>query len=176
LHRAMIEGQIAELKARMALGGIREATIRAMLYLAGSEVAADERMFAVLGQIRAEQGYDISLSELKALIREQFFMLLIDEDAAVAAIADLAQHEPARIPEVIGLLNRVATATGDLAGDQAIRLARVERLLADASTQLISSSSKSLAGPAGLRREGQRKGGGRGEQSNVAPAQRAKIG
>ena len=98
MHRALIERQIAQLRARMRQGGIREAAIRALLYLAGADLAADERMFAVLQQIRAEHGYDIPLSELKAIIREQFFMLLVDEDEAVATIRDLARREPARDP------------------------------------------------------------------------------
>ena len=134
MHRALIERQIAQLRARMRQGGIREAAIRALLYLAGADLAADERMFAVLQQIRAEHGYDIPLSELKAIIREQFFMLLVDEDEAVATIRDLARREPARIREAAEVLSRVATATGAVRGEQANRFSRVERLLAEAAT------------------------------------------
>jgi hypothetical protein len=138
MHRALIERQIAQLKARMRQGGILEAAIRALLYIAGADVAADERMFAVLQQIRAEHGYDIPLPELKAIIREQFFMLLVDEDEAVATIRDLARQEPARIPETAEALSRLATATGAVCGEQASRFSRVERLLAEAATNLIA--------------------------------------
>ena len=133
MHRALIERQIAQLKARMRQGGIREAAIRSLLYLAGPDVAADERMFAVLQQIRAEHGYDIPLSELKAIIREQFFMLLVDEDEAVATIRDLARQEPARIPKAADALSRLATATGAVGGERANRFSHVERLLAEAA-------------------------------------------
>ena len=143
MHQGLIERQIAELKARMAQGGIREAAIRAMLYVAGADVTADERMFSVLRQIRAEQGYDMSLSELKALLREQFFMLRVDEEAAISAIHSLAMREPERIPEVLAILTRVSKATGALSGEQATRLARVERLFEKASARTFAAQAKS---------------------------------
>jgi len=144
MHRGLVERQIGELKARMTQGGMREAAVRAMLYLAATHMAADERMFAVLRQIRAEHGYDISLSEFKALVREQFFMLLVDADAAMAALTELASREPARIPETIAALKRVMTAAGAVSGDEAIRLARIERQLEDASR--LAGRAKSSGG------------------------------
>ena len=161
---------MAELKARMAQGGIREAAIRAMIYLAGTEPAADERGFAVLRQIRAEHGYDIPLSEFKDLVREQFYMLLVDEDAAVGALSDLTRNEPARIPEAIDVLKRLAQATGTLSDDQAIRLARIEHAFAEASAQPIASPAKPSAGAFAVRREGQRKGSGQSQARGDTPA------
>jgi len=140
MHRAMVERQIAELKARMVQGGLREAAIRAMLYIAMADGSADERAFAVLRQIRAEHGGGLTLAEFKALVREQFFMLLVDEDAAMIAISEIARRSPDRISDVVGALRRVATARGPLAGDRAHRLARVERLFAEATTALLTDS------------------------------------
>ena len=168
MHQGAIERQIAELKARMAQGGIREATIRAMLYVAGADVTADERMFAVLGQIRAEQGYDMSLPELKALVREQFFMLCVDEEAAISAIRSLAMREPERIPEVLGILTRVSMATGALSGEQATRLARVERMFEKASAPpfaALTKSSRALE----FRRAGRGKVLGHSQETGDAP-------
>jgi pimeloyl-ACP methyl ester carboxylesterase len=56
LHLALIDRQIAELRRRMTQGGLREAAIRAMLYVWKITVSADERAFATLKQIRAEHG------------------------------------------------------------------------------------------------------------------------
>ena len=140
MHRAMVERQIAELKARMVQGGLREAAIRAMLYIAMADGSADERAFAVLRQIRAEHGGGLTLAEFKALVREQFFMLLVDEDAAMIAISEIARRSPDRISDVVGALRRVATARGPLTGDRADRLARVERLFAEASTAPLTDS------------------------------------
>ncbi len=136
LHHAMVERQIAELKARMAQGGLREAAIRAMLYITMGDGSADERGFATLRKIRAEHGSGLSLAEFKALVREQFFMLLVDGDRALATIPEIARREPSRIAEVVSALRRIASATGPLAGDRAVRLARVEQLLSEASTAL----------------------------------------
>ena len=167
MHQGAIERQIAELKARMAQGGIREAAIRAMLYVAGSDVTADERMFSVLRQIRAEQGYDMSLPELKALVREQFFMLRVDEEAAISAIHRLAMREPERIPEVLGILTRVSTATGALSGEQATRLARVERLFEKASARPFAAPAKSSRALE-FRRAGRRRVLGHSEETGDA--------
>ncbi len=133
LYRAMIERQIAELKARMVEGGLREAAIRAMLYVLMAEAWADERTFAVLRQLRADYGEGLDLAAFKALLREQFFMLLIDEDAALAAIPQIAGRDPARIGDALSALRRVVTATGPLVGDRATRLARIERMFAEMS-------------------------------------------
>ena len=175
MHQWAIERQIAELKVRMAQGGIREATVRAMLYVAGADVTADERMFAVLRQIRAEQGYDMSIRELKALVREQFFMLRVDEEAAVSAIRSLAIREPARIPEVLGILTRVSTAAGALSGEQATRLARVERLFEEASARPFAAPAKSSRALE-LRRDGRRKGLGPSEEIGDARAKEEAAG
>ena len=155
-HRNLIDRQIADLKARMAQGGIREAAIRAMLYLAGTEMAADERMFAVLRQIRAEHGLDISLPDFKALVRDQFFMLLVDEEAALATIPELASREPARIPETLAALKRITAATGAPSSDQLIRLARIERLLG--GTPKLTEAPERLQRAVGLRQEAKGKG------------------
>jgi pimeloyl-ACP methyl ester carboxylesterase len=136
LHRAMVERQIAELKARMTQGGIREAAIRAMLYIGMADGSADERGFAVLRQIRAERGEGLTLAEFKSLVREQYFMLLVDEEAALSAIPEILGHNPDEISDVVSALHRVTEATGPLAGDRGMRLAQVEELFREASTAL----------------------------------------
>jgi len=132
MHRAMFERQVAEMKARMTEGGIREAAIRAMIYIGMADGCVDERGFAVLRQIRAEHGEGLTLAAFKALVREQYFMLRIDEGAALGAIPKIANRDQAAIPDAASALRRVAEATGPLAGDRAIRLARIEELFGKA--------------------------------------------
>jgi hypothetical protein len=145
MHDAMVAHQIAELKARMAQGGLREAAIRAMLYIRMADAGPDERAFAVLRQIRAEHCGGLTLAEYKALVREQFFMLLVDEDRALGTIPEIARRDPSGITDVVGNLRRVATATGPLTGDMATRFARVERLFGEASTALPTEGPESPA-------------------------------
>jgi hypothetical protein len=175
MHRAMVERQIAELKARMAQGGLREAAIRAMLYIAMADGSADERAFAVLRQIRAEHGGGLALTEFKALVREQFFMLLVDKEAALAAIPEIASRDPARIPDAVVALRRVATATGALAGDRATRLARIERLFAEATAARPTNGSKSSPATPSSQRNGRPKTARSARESAETP-EAAKVG
>src|SRR5690348_5847266 len=108
----MVARYIAELKTRMAEGGLREAAIRAMLYVRMADGAADERAFAVLRQLRAEHGGGLTLADYKAIVREQFCMLLVDEAAALSALAEIARRNPAGTFDVVAALRRVAAATG----------------------------------------------------------------
>ena len=52
--------------------------------------------FAAIRRLRDsdENGNRLSVSEFKALVREQFFMLIIDETSALNAIPDLLPREP----------------------------------------------------------------------------------
>ena len=151
-HRAVVEHLIADLEKRMAQGGLREAAIRAMLYVNMADGAADERSFAVLRQIRAERGNDLTLGELKALVREQFYMLLVDQDRAIATIPEIIGREPGSMSEILQGLNRIAAAVGPVAGGRAARLARIERLFAEALSPRVidvpKKSKKPLTGAA----------------------------
>ncbi len=84
---AFIQQRIAELKARVAEGGLREAAIRSLVYIGMAGPGADERAFNELRQIRAEHG-GLTLAEFKQMLREQFFSLLLDRDGALAAIPE----------------------------------------------------------------------------------------
>ena len=83
LHQELLQKRIAELKSRIPTGGLREAVIRGLLYAGMTRAAIDERGFELTRRIRQAHG-DIPLSDFKALVREQFNMLLIDQEAALA--------------------------------------------------------------------------------------------
>ena len=82
---AFIEQRIGELKARLAEGGVREAAIRSLVYIGLAGPGIDERAFNVLREIRSKEEA-LTLDEFKQVLREQFFSLLLDQDAALAAI------------------------------------------------------------------------------------------
>ncbi|MBS0561027.1 MAG: DUF3141 domain-containing protein [Proteobacteria bacterium] len=138
LHLAWVLQQVAELRARMSQGGAREAMVRALVYLGLASGAADERAFATLKQIRAAHGQDITLQAFKALVREQFFMLFIDEDEALRTLPDLVRRGGASITDMADAVRHVATAAGPLDGLQRERLARIQSLL----TEPVDGSSK----------------------------------
>ena len=81
---AFVQSQIADLKARIGQGGMREAFVRSIIYVRLPELAADERNFALLNKVREEHAADLGLADFKALVRDQFLMLQLDEARAVA--------------------------------------------------------------------------------------------
>jgi hypothetical protein len=83
-----VQKRIAELKSHIPLGGLREATVRALIYVGLGRGSVDERGFETVRRLRGKYG-DIPLSEFKTLVRDQYFMLLIDKDASLAAIPSM---------------------------------------------------------------------------------------
>jgi hypothetical protein len=142
-YQLFVEHRIEELKASLDKGGWREAFLRAMLYVGLTAGAVDERCFAVLKQIRTEHPDRKPIAEVKRIVREQLFMLLTDEERALAAIPRLLSQDGERIPDLSAALRRVMAATGAPSAEQEARFARVERLLraaarAPASAEVIS--------------------------------------
>ena len=124
---AFVQQRIAELKARLAEGGLREATIRGLVYIGLAGPGVDERAFEVLRQMRAEQG-GLTLEEFKQVLREQFFSLLLDRDGALAAIPKMLPADATVRAEALGKIRQVVSAVGEVSGERAERLAQIEKL------------------------------------------------
>jgi pimeloyl-ACP methyl ester carboxylesterase len=124
---AFVQQRIAELKARLAEGGPREAMIRGLVYIGMAGPGVDERAFNELRQMRAEHG-GLTLEEFKRLLREQFFALLLDRDGALAAIPQMLPADPAIRAEAVAKIRSVASAAGEVTGERAERLAQIEQL------------------------------------------------
>jgi len=126
---AFIEQRIAELKARLAEGGLREAAIRSLVYVGMAGPGVDERAFEMLRQMRAEHG-GLTLEEFKRVLREQFFALLLDRNGALAAIPKMLPGDAAARQEALEKIRQLASAAGEVAGERAERLAQIEKLFA----------------------------------------------
>jgi len=124
---AFIQQRIAELKARLAEGGWREAAIRSLVYIGMAGSGVDERAFNALRQIRAEHG-GLTLAEFKQILREQFFALLLNRDEALAAIPKMLPPDPTIRAEALAKIRQVVSAVGDPSGERAERLAQIEKL------------------------------------------------
>jgi hypothetical protein len=127
LHQDLLERRIAEIKSRIPVGGLREAVIRVLLYVGMTRSGIDERGFEAVQRIRAAHG-DLPLAAFKALVREQFNMLLLDTDAALAAIPSMLPDETAPRREAFDLVKTVMTARGPLSGTDEERLREIARL------------------------------------------------
>jgi pimeloyl-ACP methyl ester carboxylesterase len=127
LHQQLLETRIAELKARMAVGSVREAMIRCLLYVGMPRAAIDERGFEMARRIREAHG-DLSLAEFKALIRDQFNMLLIDQDAALATIPAMLPADIEIRRTALSLINQILGAIGNMSVGDKERLDEVRAL------------------------------------------------
>jgi pimeloyl-ACP methyl ester carboxylesterase len=127
LHRELMNKRIAEIKSRIPIGGLREAMIRGLVFVGMGRGAVDERGFEALRRIRQKYG-DTSLAEFKAIVREQFYMLLLDADAALAAIPAMLPPEAETRRKALELIHEVLSARGALSADDGERFQRVSRL------------------------------------------------
>jgi pimeloyl-ACP methyl ester carboxylesterase len=127
-HVAFVERRIEELRAKMDQGGPREAALRALVYVGMPEKGTDEREFEMLRQIRAEHGSEKSLAEFKLDLREQYYMLRIDESRAIELIPKLLQGHEDKGPQLLEYIRRIVYADGSLSEEGQRRLAQVERL------------------------------------------------
>jgi hypothetical protein len=127
LHRDLMNKRIAEIKSRITSGGLREATIRSLLFAAMGRASVDERGFEALRRIR-EKYSDIPLTEFKAIMREQFYVLLLDTEGALSAIPSMLPPEPEVRQKALDLIKNVLSARGELSADDRDRLQRVTRL------------------------------------------------
>jgi pimeloyl-ACP methyl ester carboxylesterase len=129
LHRELVGRRIAELKAQIGDGGVREAMARALFYVGAPRGAVDERGFEAVRRLReSSAGTARPLAGFKAMLREQFFMLLIDREAALAAIPAMLPRDVETRRKAFAALRQVLEAAGKIEGESAERLGQVETL------------------------------------------------
>lgn len=122
-----IKARIAEFKTRIAEGGLQLAAIRGFIYIDMAESGLDERNFEALRRVRAKHS-DVILKEFKRVMREQFFTLLLDQDAALAAIPAMLPTDAEVRAQTLDTIREIASAAGNPTGERARRLAQIEKL------------------------------------------------
>jgi pimeloyl-ACP methyl ester carboxylesterase len=128
-HQDMLQKRIAELKSRIGEGGLREAAIRGLLYVGSARGMVDERSLQALRNVRrSDSGPRLTLAEFKMLVREQFFMLLLDQEAALAAIPKLLPGNANARHAAFAAIREVLSASAAISGEVAKRLKRVAEL------------------------------------------------
>jgi pimeloyl-ACP methyl ester carboxylesterase len=129
LRRSMVSQRIAELKRAIPHGGPREALLRALLYIRMPDAAVDERVFNFLHRMREETGKGISLEAFKRAVREQFFMLLLDERRCIEAIPEMLATDPKLATRFAGRLRSLVELVGLDNPEVEARLAEIESLI-----------------------------------------------
>jgi len=127
LHEELLQKRIAELKSQIQTGGLREAVVRALIFVGLGRGSVDERGFESLRRLRDCYG-DLPLPEFKRLVREQFAMLLIDEQAALAALPSLLPPDAQTRSEAFDVVRQVMAACGEVSAEGENRLSEIGRL------------------------------------------------
>jgi hypothetical protein len=130
LHEALVERRIEELRAGMARGGLAEALVRALLWVGMARNAVDERGFAAITRLRGAHPASRAMrpAEFRALVREQYLMLLVDEETALRAIPDLLPAPVEERREAFAALEGVVAASGPPGEAGSARLRRAAAL------------------------------------------------
>ena len=127
LHLELMDKRVADLGSKLAAGGLREAVIRGLLYAGMTRAAVDERGFEAVRRIRGTHG-NMPLSDFKATVREQFYLLLIDPEGALAAIPSMLPTDPDVRRQAFGLITEVMSARGEYTSEDRTRMQRLARL------------------------------------------------
>jgi pimeloyl-ACP methyl ester carboxylesterase len=125
---ALVAQRIGELKEGIYRGGPREAAIRALLYIRMPEGVADERGFNLLRQMREEAGSGLTLTAFKAIVREQFFMLLLDDRRAIEAIPDMLAKDRDHAASMLHAVRRLIDMVGLHSQSAKSRLVEIESI------------------------------------------------
>jgi len=147
LHQELLGMRIAELKSHIGKGGVGEALMRAALYIGMSRGGIDERSFEMIRRIRLATGemQPLTLAAFKALVREQYLMLLIEEDAALAAISSLLPSDYDTRHRSFAFLKRIVSARGEMEPEAKQRLQRVAHLFGLGAQAITYDGSQDLS-------------------------------
>jgi pimeloyl-ACP methyl ester carboxylesterase len=128
-YRKRLDTRIAELKSGIGKGGLRECVLRGMLYVGMARGMVDERSVEALRRVQKNDGGQRqTLSEFKMLVREQFFMLLLEPNASLSAIPKLLPKNAEARRAGFALIQDVLSASAEISGETAKRLRRVGEL------------------------------------------------
>ena len=130
MHRELVEKRIAELKSQIDKGGLVECCdSRPALCRRAARRRSTSAAVEALRRIRVtDAGSRLTLAQFKAMAREQFFMLLLDPEATLAAIPKLLPADVAERRKGLAAIRNVLSAAGEISGETAERLKKVVSL------------------------------------------------
>ena len=132
LERESAAAELANaLEHRFEAGGADEGALRALIYIRRPDGAADERGFRMLKIIRdtRKANRQLTLSQFKDLLKEQFQLVLFDEERAIKALPKLVHPGEPEFDAALDALRALLVAPGPLPTEEKSRVVRVEKLL-----------------------------------------------
>ena len=126
-QKAALAATVNGLCATMDRGGELEAAVRALIYIAEGQRFVDARSFEILRRI--SKAYpDVTFDLYKAVVREEWAKLVLDERAALEALPRLLPADAAERSDMFGKIKGIALAAGDLDPEANRRLCELEAL------------------------------------------------
>jgi pimeloyl-ACP methyl ester carboxylesterase len=126
---AAAEEEKRRLKGRIAEGNAIDAAARVLVYVGKAQHRIDKSTFDALRKLLLAHP-EVSLTEFKAVVREQWAILAVDERAAIEALPQLLPADAAARRAFSDFLQATVAATGKLKADGQRRLSHVLHLLA----------------------------------------------
>jgi hypothetical protein len=107
-----------------------DAWVRVLIWQGMEDKVIDERPFNLIQRLGKEQpaGPRRTLAELKEAIRQQMFVLLLDEQRAIAALPRLMPDRKERA-RTLELARSIASAKGPLSASREARFRHIEQIL-----------------------------------------------
>src|SRR5208337_5281965 len=119
------------LEHRFETGGADEGALRALIYIRRPDGAVDERGFRMLKIIRdtRKANRQLTLSQFKDMVKEQFQLVLFDEERAIKALPKLVHPGEPESDAALDALRALLVAPGPLPKEEKSRVVQVEKLL-----------------------------------------------
>ena len=121
------QAQAEHYAAKLSTGGFDEALTRALLYVFAADRALDQRCALALNA-RRQQLMRYSLADVKLRVRDQFFVLQLERERAVDALALMVPEAEER-RELLRQLREILAAAGPSSAAERERLARLSAVL-----------------------------------------------
>jgi hypothetical protein len=138
--------RIAERQARaeayaekLNVGGFDEALVRAAIYVVSAERAVDARCALAMNAVR-QQMMHLSLDSFKTLVRDQFFVYVLERERAIEALGTLIPTAEQR-QELLAQVTAIVGAAGSLTPAERERWDRLETVLGKALNTRVSTTS-----------------------------------
>ena len=135
-HVRFVKQRIDDLRTELHCGGVREASVRVLIYISHAQGGIDERSFNLIRKMRESDEHSLSLRDFKHMVREQALIMMLFGEAGVDAIPELLANTSAEvIKKSLAFMTQVALAGGPLNDDGLARLEKVKNLFNQAARQ-----------------------------------------
>lgn len=114
-HIDFVNNRRDELQKLVSCGGLREASIRVLMYISQAQGGVDERSLNLIRRLRSTEEQHLTLDAFKRIVREQAMVMVVDPHGAIEALPTLLEsHSPDALRHAIDFTQQVAMASGTL--------------------------------------------------------------